>query len=137
MKYSIPVTRTMSLALAIIGAVLGANVAIAQEVIEKVVIEFPLERIEVKSTYILKPSLKTENIELKQIVDIADFDLTKNVDVTKLNSRIESVAKELCQKLSDMFPFKPSNKVEFQLCKRKAIARTKIHTERAIQAANE
>jgi len=54
-------------------------------------------------------------------VNIADFDLTKHVDVTKLNSRIESVAKELWQKFSDMFPFKPSNKVELQLYQRKAI----------------
>ena len=137
MKYTIPVNLTTSLFLCIIGIFCGANVAIAQEKIEKVAIQFPLERIEVKSTYIIKPSQRAENIQLKQIVSIADFDLTKQVDVTKLNSRIESVAKELCQKLSDMFPFKPSNKVELKLCKRKAIARTKIHTERAIQAANE
>ena len=134
MKYTIPAYHTMSLALAVTGVFFGANLAIAQEVNEKIVIVAPYELTKVKSPTSAQLGLTTEIWELKRLVNIDDLDLTKYADVTKLNSRIESVAKESCQKLSDMFPLNPSNPVEMRRCKKKAIASTKKQTERAIAA---
>lgn len=110
--------------------------AVANEEIEKIIIRAPYERVEIKRSTPSQPRLKTETMELMRFVDIDDLDLTKNADLTELNSRIESIAEESCQKLSDMFPLNPSDLTELHSCKRKAIASTKTQLVRVIEAAN-
>lgn len=134
MKYTIPTHRPMSLALVVTGACFAASLAVAQEVIEKIIIRAPYERIKVQSS--TSSQFKTEIMELKRLVNIEDLDLTKYADVTELNSRIESVAKESCQKLSDMSPMNRSDPAEMHRCKINAIASAKKQTEQAIAAAN-
>lgn len=135
MKYTIPSYRTMSLALAVIGVFFAANLTVAQEVNEKIIILAPYdEPIKVKRS---NNSVFADQIwEIKRRVNIKDLDLSKYADVIKLDSRLENAAKEICQKLSDMFPFNPSSSREKLRCKKKAIASTKKQTERAIAAAN-
>lgn len=136
MKYPIPATRLMFLALALTASSFGANLAIAQEEIERIIIRAPYGRIEVKKETGVNLGVKTEIIELKRLVNIDDLDLTKYADVAELNRRIESVSEESCQKLSDMFPLEPSDPAELHRCKRNAIASAKKQTEQAIAAVN-
>jgi UrcA family protein len=134
MKYTIPAHCIMSLA--VTGVFFGANLAVAQEEIERIIIRAPYERIEIKKSAATHPPFKTEIVELKRLVNINDLDLTKTADVTELNSRIESVAKESCQKLSDMFPLESTDPAEMHSCERKAIASARKQIEQVIAEAN-
>ena len=134
MNTTIPTKRTLSLALAVTGLFFGANLAVAQDVTEEIVIRAPIERIDVRST---SASVgKAEIIELKRLVSIADLDLTKYADVNELDSRIDTVAKESCQQLSDMFPLDRSDPADMIRCKKKAIASAKKQKDSAIAAAH-
>ena len=134
MKNTIPTHRTLSLALAVTGCFIGANMAVAQDVVEEIVVRAPIERIEVKRS--VGSSSRTEIIELNRYISIADLDLTKHSDVNELDARIEAIAKESCQKLSDMFPLHRSDPAELNSCKKKAIASAKKQKEAAIAAAH-
>jgi UrcA family protein len=136
MKYSIAENRTTSIALAITSVFFVAHIAVAQEGLEKLVIQPLYEPIEVKNSSIVLPTLKPDKKELKRYVNIDDLDLTNPSDVTKLNARIKIVAKESCQRLSDMSPFVPSDLSEIRQCTKKAIKSTKQQIERIIAAAN-
>jgi len=134
MKNTIPTHRTMSLALAVMGFFFAANLTADQQVAEEIIIKAPFERIEIKRAP--GSSLDSEIVELQRQVSIADLDLSKYVDVNELDSRISSVAKESCQKLSDMFPLDRSDPAEIMRCTKSAIASTREQKEMAIAAAN-
>ena len=136
MKDTILSNFTIYRALAVTAVLCGANLAVAKEVTEKIIIRAPYKGIEIKRSNVAHPGLKTEIIELKRFVNIDDLDLTKHTDVIKLNQRIHNLAKESCKKLSEMYPFNPSDLSEMHRCKRKAIASTKKQTERAFAAAH-
>lgn len=134
MKHVIRSKPPIFLALIATGFYFSVNLVAAQELIEEIIIRAPYESIHVKST--TTPNLKTEIMELKRRVSINDLDLAKYADVAELNSRIESVAKESCQELSELSPLNRSNPAEMSRCKKNAIASTKQQTDQAIAEAN-
>jgi len=134
MKNTIPTHRTMSLALAVTGLFFAANLTADQQVTEEIIVRAPFERIEIKSAS--GSSLNSEIVELQRHVSIADLDLSKYADVNELDSRISAVAKESCQKLSDMFPLDRSDPAEMLRCTKSAIASADDQKEMVIAAAN-
>lgn len=132
MNITIPIHRTISLALAVTGLFIAANLAADQQETEEIVVKAPFERIKVRSAP--GSSLDAEIIELKRQVNIADLDLTKPADVKELDARINAIAKESCQKLSDMFPMDHSDPVEMNRCVKSAIASANKQKELAIAA---
>jgi len=134
MKKLIPAHRTIPLAIAVTGCLIGANLAIAQEVTEEIIVRAPIERTQVKT--VNGSFAKTEIIELNRFVNISDLDLTKHADVIELDGRIEAMAKESCQKLSDMFPLDRSEPAEMGRCKKHAIASAEKQKKQAIAAAH-
>ena len=105
----------------------------AEEVIEEIVVQAPIVRRQVGRTAI---GAKIEVIELRRRVSYADLDLSKDADVTALKARIETTAKESCEKLSDMFPFDPSDRREIQSCTNQAVDGTEKQVQAAIAAAS-
>ncbi len=132
MKNTIPTHRTMTLALAVTGLFFAANLTADQQVTEEIIVKAPFERIAVKSV----PGSKAEIVELQRRLSIADLDLSKYADVNELDSRIGAIAKESCQKLSDMFPVDRSDPTEMLLCTKSAITSANDQKEMAIAAAN-
>jgi UrcA family protein len=75
---------------------------------------------------------EAEVIELTRRVSFADLDLSSQADVTTLETRIEAVAKESCEALSDLFPLDPSDKTEIHVCTKKAVKGTREQVKAAI-----
>ena len=126
--------RTLSLAFAITGLFIFSNTAVAQQTTEEVVVSATVERAEVQNAYGM--FVKTEITELESQVSIVDLDLSRQADVNKLDTRIADIAKESCQKLSDMFPLDRSDRKEMGHCVSTAIASTNEQVERAVRTAN-
>ena len=122
---------TMSLAFALAGFFVTANLAIAQQLTEEIVVLAPIERPDIKG-----PGAKTELIEINRVVSFADLDLRNKEDVAILDTRIANVAAESCQKLSDMFPLNRSNPAERVRCTNIAIAGANKQIELAISRMN-
>jgi UrcA family protein len=125
------------LALAATGLVFSTDVALAQEsadeVIEEIVVTAPTERRMVGRT---AAGARVEIIELRRRVSYANLDLTKHADVTELKARIETVAKESCEKLDEMFPFiEPTGRDEIRRCTKRAINGTEAELQATIAAA--
>ena len=79
---------------------------------------------------------RVEIIELRRRVSYANLDLTKHADVTELKARIETVAKESCEKLDEMFPFiEPTGRDEIRRCTKRAINGTEAELQATIAAA--
>ena len=125
------------LALAATGLFIKTDPAIAQqvaEVMEEIVVEAPIVRHQVGRS---AAGAKIEVIELKRRVSYADLDLSKHVDVTELKTRIETTAKESCEKLDDMFPFaEPTGGQGIRSCTDKAVAGTEEQVQAAIAATS-
>jgi len=124
-------------ALVAIGFVLKTDPVIAQQVDEEieevVVIEAPIVRRHAERT--AASGMRTEIIELRRRVSYADLDLSKHADVIELEKRIETTAKEACEKLDEMFPIPPSDIADIRRCTRKAIEGTEEEVQAAIAAA--
>jgi UrcA family protein len=125
---------TMSLAFALAGFFVTANLAIAQQLTEEIVVLAPIERPDIQDP--VKSGAKTELIELNRVVSFADLDLRNQEDVAILDTRIANVAAESCQKLSDMFPLDRSNPAERDRCTNIAIAGANKQIELAISRMN-
>ena len=136
MKYTIAANLTTTIALPFIMVLFGVNQAVAQEAIEKVVFQPSYEPIQINRPSLDFLELKTDSTEIKRHIKIDDLDLSNSADITKLNSRIKIVAKESCQRLSDMFPSNPSDREEMRQCTKKAMKSTKKQIKRIIEAAN-
>jgi len=125
------------LALAATGLFIKTDPAIAQQVaeeMEEIVVEAPIVRRQVGRSTI---GAKIEVIELRRRLSFADLDLSKNADVTELKTRIETTAKESCEKLDDMFPLaEPSGVQGIRSCTDKAVAGTVEQVQAAIAAAS-
>ena len=125
------------LAFAATGLVINPDPAIAQqaaeEVIEEIVVEAPIVRRRVGRT---TSGVPIEVIELRRRVSYADLDLSKYADVTELKTRIETTAKESCERLSDMFPLDPSDRLEIRRCTNEAVDSTEEEVQAAIAAAS-
>ena len=122
------------LALAATGLVIKTDPAIAQQaskVIEEVVVEAPITVRQIGRTPI---GAKIELIELKRRVSYGDLDLSKHADVIELETRVETISKESCQKLSDMFLL--DSATEKRRCIKKAIESTEEQVQAAIVAAS-
>lgn len=128
-------------ALIAIGLVLTSNSVNAQqtgqertsEVIEEVVaVESPIERERAGPT-----GMTIEIIGLKRQVSFADLDLSKHADVTELERRIETTAKESCEKLEEMYPLprNPSRSADIRRCTKQAIGNAADEIDAAIAAA--
>lgn len=125
------------LALAATGLFIKTDPAIAQQVaeeMEEIVVEAPIVRRQVGRS---ASGAKIEVIELRRRLSFADLDLSKDADVTELKTRIETTAKESCEKLDDMFPFaEPSGVQGIRSCTDKAVAGTEEQVQAAIAAAS-
>ncbi len=125
------------LALAATALVFKTDPAIAQQVaeaMEEIVVEAPIVRRQVGRS---AAGAKIEVIELRRRLSYADLDLSKDVDVTELKTRIETTAKESCEKLDDMFPFaEPTGGQGIRSCTDKAVAGTEEQVQAAIAATS-
>jgi UrcA family protein len=72
-------------------------------------------------------------IELKQRVSYADLDLSERADVTTLETRIETIARESCEELSNMPPF--GDRMEGRRCMKRAVHGTEGQVEAIMKAA--
>jgi len=134
MKNTHPKHLTISLVLAFTGFFIAADLAVAQQLTEEIVVRAPIERSEARIP--IGSSVITQTVNLNQNVSFADLDLTDNADVNKLETRIDAIAKESCQELSDMFPLDRSDMIEMNRCMKNAIASANEQKEMAIAAAN-
>ncbi len=106
----------------------------AEEVTEEIVVEAPIVRREVGRA--AATGARTEVIELRRRVSYVDLDLSKQADVTELQTRIKTTAKDSCEQLNDMFPLvEPSGRQEIRSCTNKAVAGTEEQVQAAIAAA--
>ena len=133
MKYTNPKHRTIPLVLAFTGFFIAADLAVAQDVTEEIIVRSPVERTEARIP--IGSSVTTQTIELNRHVNFVDLDLTKYEDVKELDTRIIAIAKESCEKLSEMFPLDRSDLTEINSCMKKAIASASKQKERAIASA--
>ncbi len=123
------------LALAATGLVFKTGPAVAQqasEVMEEVVVEGPITVRQVGRANII--GARIEVIELKRRVSYADLDLNKHADVIELETRVETIAKESCEKLSAMYPL--DSATERRRCIKKAINSAEKQVQAAIVAAS-
>jgi UrcA family protein len=129
---------TAFLALAAIGLVFKTEPAIAQqaaEEVEEIVVEAPFMR-DVEARTTTPGGAKIETIQFNRRVSYADLDLSNDVDLIELETRIKTIAKESCEKLDDMFPLvKPSGRQEVRRCTDKAIESAEEQVQVAIVAA--
>ena len=125
------------LALAVIGLVFKFDPAIAQqatEAVEEITVKAPV----VHRNFERGPAVNrvgTEIIEVRARVSYADLDLSKYADVTELKTRIETIAKDSCEKLSDMFPMDKKMR-EIRRCANESVADTEEQVQAAIAAAS-
>ena len=116
------------------GVVLQAGLAVAQqasEVMKVVVVGAPITVRQVGQAYI---GAKIELIEIKRRVSYADLDLSKQADVIELEIRVETIAKESCEKLSAMYPLDPDSAIERRSCINQAINSAEDQVQAAILA---
>ena len=85
---------TISLVLAFTGFFIAADLAVAQQLTEEIVVRAPIERSEARVP--IGSSVTTQTVILNRHVSFADLDLTDNADVNKLETRIDTIAKESC-----------------------------------------
>jgi UrcA family protein len=126
--------RTLPLALAFAGLFTASSLAVAQQVTEEIIVRVPAER--VMDTSPVGSQVKIDDIEINQYVSFTDLDLSNSVDVKELDLRIETVAKESCQKLSDMYPLNRTNTMDMSSCIKKAVASAGKQRELAITAGH-
>ena len=103
------------------------------DVIEEIVeVESPIERERVGPT-----GMTIEIIGLRRQVSFADLDLSKHADVTELERRVETTAKESCEKLEDMYPLprNPSRSADIRRCTKKAIEGAAEEIQLAVETA--
>jgi UrcA family protein len=134
------VNSAIFLSLVMAGLLTQSGQAIADQTttdIEEIIVRAPMsvERQEVKNVS-SSAMVTTEVVELKRLISFADLDLSREADVKLLEARIEVIAKDSCEKLSDMFPLDRSGYRELQRCAKNAIHSALQHKERAIAAAN-
>ena len=134
MKNIHPKHLTISLVLAFTGFFIAADLAVAQQLTEEIVVRAPIERSEARIP--IGSSVNTQTVNLNRYVSFADLDLTDNADVNKLETRIDAIAKESCKELSDMFPLDRSDMMEMSRCLKNAIASANEQKEMAIAAVN-
>jgi len=72
-------------------------------------------------------------IELKRRVSYADLDLSELADVTTLVTRIEAIARESCEDLSNMIPF--GDRMESRRCMKRAVHGTEGQVQAIMKAA--
>ena len=128
------------LAFATTGFVTNSGLAVAAEVtniVEEIVVRAPtkVERHEFRGISSSSMS-RVEVVELNRTVSFADLDLSSEADVMMLEQRIETVAQDSCEKLSDMFPLDRSDKAELRYCMNEAIESALEAKESAIAAAH-
>lgn len=109
----------------------------ANDEMEEVIVRAPMNiaRYQVK-TDSFSAAAKTEIVELRRAVSVADLDLSSENDLKVLEQRIESVAKDSCKRLSDMFPFDRSDQQELIRCTNEAIESAMEDKER-LMAGNQ
>jgi len=134
------VSFVVVLAFAATGFVGNSSLAVADQVsnvVEEIIVRAPtrVERHEFRGVTSTSMA-RTEIVELNRVVSYDDLDLSSDADVMMLEQRIETVAKDSCEKLSDMFPLDPSNKSELRKCMNEAIESAFEAKERAIAAAH-
>lgn len=100
-----------------------------EEMEEVAVIKAPIER-RYEGRTIRGPILV---IEFKRRVSYADLDLSERADVTTLETRIETVARESCEELSNMIPF--GDRMESRRCMKRAIHGTEGQVQAIMKAA--
>ena len=102
--------------------------------IEEVVVEAPVVSRKVAATS--PTGYTTEMIQLRRQVTFADLDLTDDSDVTVLEERIETTAKEACEALDDMLDRDKQDQTDVFRCTKQAINDAKKEFEAVVAAAN-
>jgi len=102
-------------------------------VMDEIIVEAPIRRSQEQS--VDSPTTKIEIIQLTRRVNFADLDLEKAEDIETLKLRIEKIAKDSCEKLSDLYPLSTSRVTERKQCAKEAIKQTKEQISAAIEAA--
>jgi UrcA family protein len=126
--------------LAATGLVLAAALAVcsmpgvaqeAQPTLEEVIVEAPwlIEREVVGRS---PTGARIEEISLTRRIDITDLDLTQTVDVSELESRIDSAARDSCDKLAEMFPL---SNPDTRTCVDRAVGEAMTQAQDAVAAA--
>ncbi len=105
----------------------------AEEAMEEIVVEAPLVRHLVGRA--TGTDARIEIIELRRRVSFADLDISKYEAVVELENRIQTTAKEACEKLYEMYPTSPPDRRAIQDCTDQAIAGTEEQVKAAIAAA--
>lgn len=109
----------------------GPALAQDSKSLEEVVVQAPIEVTEVDRSM----TSRTELIELKRRVNIADLDLTQQQDVLELENRIANISAEACDTLAKMYPLDNSFR-ETKKCVNDAIQSAEEQKLRAIAMAN-
>jgi UrcA family protein len=71
--------------------------------------------------------------ELKRRVSYADLELSSRADVTTLETRIETIARESCKELSNIAPF--GDRMELRRCIKRAVHGTEDQVQAAMAVA--
>jgi UrcA family protein len=124
-------------ALAATGLAFKTDPAIAQqaaEAIEEIVVEAPIVRRQVGRA--TGTNAKIEIIELRRRVSFADLDISRYEAVIELEARIQTIAKEACEKLFEMYPSTPPDRLAIKRCTEQAIDGTEEKVQAAIAAAS-
>ncbi len=119
------------------GFLMNSDQAYAQQADEPmpeiIAVEAPIERQQVGTRD--STGMTTELIVLKRQVSFADLDLKKHEDVVELENRIETIAKEACDKLDELYPLPSAGLAERRRCTMRAIESAEASMEAAIAAA--
>ena len=139
MRKSYLLNCVITLPIAAVALAISTGPVFADEEIdelEKIVVHAPIEveREAVKND--TGALAKTEIIKLTRPVGYSDLDLADKEDVRILDMRIEAIALDSCERLSEMFPFDRSDRKEMNRCMKDAVASALDQKERAIAAAN-
>ena len=120
MNTLISTNRRLSLSLAFAGLFPISGLAVAQQADEEIIVRASEDR--VVDVTPVGSQVTIKEIEVRLPVDTSDLDLSNSADVQELDTRIEAVAKESCQKLSDMSPLDRANALQMSDCIKKAVA---------------
>src|SRR5690606_35305438 len=111
------VMRTKTSELAVSGLTLSAALAIcgtaavaqeAEQVLDEIIVEAPW-RVEREVVGRSASGAPIEEITLTRRIDISDLDLSQTADVGELETRIDDIASDSCDRLAEMFPLEDTD----------------------------
>ena len=133
-RLTFPFLTGTLLAVAATGLVFTTDLAMAQQAADEME-EVAVEESGIVTTRAVRQGLvRNEAWELKRSINYADLDLRLHKDVTVLEMRIESAAKEVCEQLAD---FRPRLTEPDPSCVMNAVASAREELQAAIAATGQ